>query len=43
MTPAMILQVMIAAPEGGEPSFSIAKMMAIVLADHHLRHKGLTR
>ncbi len=32
MTPAVLLSVIVSAPEGGEPSFSIAKMMAIVLA-----------
>ncbi len=32
MTPAVLLSVVIAAPEGGEPSFSIAKMMAIIIS-----------
>lgn len=32
MTPAVLLSVVIAAPDGGEPSFSIAKMMAIIIS-----------
>lgn len=32
MTPAMLLSVVLAAPDGGEPSFSIARMMAIIIS-----------
>ncbi len=32
MTPAILLSVIAAAPEGGEPSFSVARMMAIIIS-----------
>ena len=32
MTPAMVLTTIMAAPEGGEPAFSIGKMMAIIIS-----------
>lgn len=43
MTPAMIMSMVIAAPDGGEPSFSIAKMMAIIVSAIFINNYVLSR
>ena len=43
MTPAMLMSTLIAAPDGGEPSFSIAKMMAIIVSAIFINNYVLSR
>ncbi len=43
MTPAMLMSMLIAAPDGGEPSFSIAKMMAIIVSAIFINNYVLSR
>ena len=43
MTPAMLMSMLIAAPDSGEPSFSIAKMMAIIVSAIFINNYVLSR
>ncbi len=43
MTPAMLMSMLIAVPDGGEPSFSIAKMMSIIVSAIFINNYVLSR
>jgi electron transport complex protein RnfA len=43
MTPSMLMTIVISAPEGAEPSFSVAKMMAIIVSAIFINNFVLSR